>query len=148
MTLLQEAIIAKLLNSTNLKVAMGVSPSATGGVYEDQGFTVKDVTYPRVNVGINTDNPMNAQQTGGALAGKQNHKVYIDIHIFDNSTSSKRGGQIDQVIRQELEGADISYPGLKVGYIEMDSVVTKERDTETGIWHYLVRYALIARVTS
>jgi hypothetical protein len=153
MILVQEAVINKLLNDPNVKMAIGVSQSATGRIREEQGFNAKKMSYPCVSVGLGPDTPMNAQQIGGALAGKQNHRVFVDVHVFDapdtssgQGMTSKRLGNIGQKIRESLEGARFDYPGIRVCYCEMESVVIQERDPETGIWHQLTRYALIARV--
>lgn len=145
MTILQEAVINKLLNTPQLQALLTTTPGITGGVLETQGFNLANTKYPCVMVGIASDVPMNGEQLR-EFAGRQNHRVLISIEIFDKNQTSKLLGQIDQVIRETLEGAPFDYPGVCVCYCEFESVVIKERDPDTGIWHLQTQYALIARV--
>jgi hypothetical protein len=143
----QIAIIGKLRASEAIQTALGFTVETPGNVFEEQNFDIVDISYPRIQVGNSGEAPLAPrQQQVSASNGKRRNTVYFNIHIFSNKSTSLEAGTIDQLIREELDGCQINNESVTINLCEFESFVSGDRDAETGIWHIVTRYKLIAKV--
>lgn len=146
MTAVQTAIINALRNDAATYAALGSPVAANKGIAESQNFQVGKQFFPFVAVGITTEKPMAAQQTA-LFGGKRITEVYAEVHVFSKKMTSSESGTIEQSCRQLLDGKNLTQSGLSCYLCEFDSQVQRERDPDSGLWHTVTRYHIIARLT-
>lgn len=141
------AIIDHLRKDTALMTKLGYTVEAPNGVFENQSFNLNEVSYPRIGIGTSAEKIYHPQQVI-KMAGKSKATTYFDVNIFSNSSTSLETGEIEQLILERLEGVKIEYDGLLFSGQAQKEGVTQPpaRDNETGIWHTIIRYSVVARI--
>lgn len=137
----KKAIIAALRNSSGVQTALGnTSPDS---VREAQGFVINGAVYPSIAVAVSTEKPHSVEQVA-SIGVNQVNDVYLDVHLFSKQKTSSQLGTIDYQVRKALQGANLTSGTLRCFLCEYDSLLTQDRDQDTGVWHQVSRYHLIA----
>lgn len=145
MTELQVLLISTLRSSAAVQTALK-NPTATNkSVAENQNFTVAKTVFPLITVGITSEKAINVQQPG-LFNGKRISECYIEVHIFSKLNTSTESGAIDTAVRAALDGKNPANSVVACYLCEFDSMVQKERDDDTGLWHTITRYKTLAKL--
>lgn len=137
----KKAVIAALRNTSGLMALFGNAGS--NPVHEAQSFKLDGVSYPSIAVAVSTEKPHSIEQVA-TIGVNQINDVYIDIHVFSKQKTSSELGTIDYQVRKALQGANLTSSTLRCFLCEYESLLTQDRDQESGVWHQSSRYHLIA----
>lgn len=142
----QKNAIAALRADATVQNLLGGTLQAPRGVMEDMGFMVDDVVYPMVTVGVNTSTTMPHQQVRQEQS-KYFQNVYLDVNILSNDSSVEQARLLETAVVQCIEssgygdGSDVT-----ISTIESYGLISSMKDTETGIWHSVIRFIFTGKL--